>query len=142
MKGGMRGANKSVQDLNYKYFNNFFVAQRVATRWPLLRPLDLGLLRPGTQSELEIWAQGRGTIEWRAISDSESLLGPQAGASGRRANLPTSSCQCSTVPRQGTSAAVGQALGAHRRSGAGRFLVILYITIYAFRILITLCKTC
>ena len=25
MKGRMRGANKSVQDLNYKYFNNFFV---------------------------------------------------------------------------------------------------------------------
>ena len=30
---GMCGANKSVQDLNYKYFNNFFVAQRLAGRF-------------------------------------------------------------------------------------------------------------
>ena len=53
MKGGMRWANKPVQDLNYKYFNNFFCGP--ATRRPLLRPLDfkLGLRRPGTQSELE-----------------------------------------------------------------------------------------
>ena len=61
----MRGANKSVQDLNYKYFNNFFVAP--ATRGALLKPLDLGL--PGRRPELEIWALGRGTIECRAKGD-------------------------------------------------------------------------
>ena len=36
---------------------------------------------------------GRRPIQW--LSDSESLPGPQTGARGRRANLPTSSCQCS-----------------------------------------------
>ena len=56
-------ANKSVQDLNYKYFNNFCVAQRLAGSFSSLRPLDLGLQLPWTQSELEIWALGLGTIE-------------------------------------------------------------------------------
>ena len=66
----MRGANKSVQDLNFKYFNNFFLAQRLApSRGRLLRPLDLGLQRPGTQSEVEIWALGLGTIECRVKGD-------------------------------------------------------------------------
>ena len=55
----MHWADKSVQDLNYKYFNYFL------WRWPLLRQLDLGLQgrQPVTQLELEIWALGRGTIE-------------------------------------------------------------------------------
>ena len=60
----MRGANKSVQDLNYKYFNNFYVAPQLAG---LFRPLDLGLRRPGTQSELKIWALGR--VECRVKGD-------------------------------------------------------------------------
>ena len=32
------------------------------TRWPLLRLLYLGLLLPGTQSELEFWALGQGYV--------------------------------------------------------------------------------
>ena len=61
----MCGAKKSVQDLNYKYFNNFFCGLL------LLRQLDLGLQgrRPGTQLELEMWALGRGTIECRVKGD-------------------------------------------------------------------------
>ena len=70
MKGGissgMRGANKSVQDLNYKYFNNFCGP---ATRGPLLSQLYLGLRWPETQSELEIWGLGRRTVECRVKVD-------------------------------------------------------------------------
>ena len=62
----MRWANKSVQNLNYNYLKTI---SGPATRGPLLRPLDLGLRRPGTQSELEIWALGRGTIRCRVKGD-------------------------------------------------------------------------
>ena len=108
-------------------------------RRPLLQPAESVTICFRVSTSLRALGTGPRPSQW--LSDFESLPGPQAGARGRRANLPTSSCLCSQagpgVPQR-QQAGHSECTGA---SSTGRLLVTLHITIYTVRILITLFKT-